>query len=241
MNPTTLSQIESSVSNGASLSELRYTGAGVPLLHGRPVIESEYAPAFTGTTASTAQLLVLVDLSDGFLVANRVPTVVELTQTAQLPGSTPTMQKFLISSPRVAFGCWIPTSPGSWPTHEQATAPPSDRAIPTQARDSQTGEQSEGSEVEPGGGPGLPDRRGRGDLGPRPARDADRSLSSVCTPHIRQLRRAAAGFGESPTASLARPSPPSRPSSTSRGRSGPWRPTLSASQERAGRRHSKPG
>jgi HK97 family phage major capsid protein len=104
MHPTTLSQITNLESGGLALAEFRYSPEGVPMLHGRPVIETQYAPAFTGSTASTAQLLTLVDVADGFVVANRVPTIVEITQTAQLTGATPTLQRFLISSPRVAFG-----------------------------------------------------------------------------------------------------------------------------------------
>jgi hypothetical protein len=75
---------------------------------GRPVVESQYAPAFTATTGTSAQLLTLVDVADGFVWANRVPTIVELTQSAQLPGATPTIQHFLISAPRVAFGLLDP-------------------------------------------------------------------------------------------------------------------------------------
>jgi HK97 family phage major capsid protein len=93
MHPSMLSQIENAESGGLSLAEFHYSPAGVPLLHGRPVIETQYAPAFTGSTAGSTQLLTLVDVANGFGVANRVPTIVELTQTAQHVAGRPDLRR----------------------------------------------------------------------------------------------------------------------------------------------------
>jgi HK97 family phage major capsid protein len=110
MHPTVLNKIADEVSSGGSMTEFRYNDQGVPLLRGRPVIETQYAPTYVNTTATSQEFLTLVDLADGFLFVNRVPTIVEVAPNAFAMASTgmPTMQRFLIHAPRVAFGLLDP-------------------------------------------------------------------------------------------------------------------------------------
>jgi HK97 family phage major capsid protein len=107
-HPTVLAKIRAAES-GQSLALYGTSGAGAPLLGGRPVIETMYAPAFTGTTSNSAVYLVAGDFADMFLVATRLPSVVELiphlfSQSTALP----TGQRAVWSQVRVGFGALDP-------------------------------------------------------------------------------------------------------------------------------------
>ena len=104
MHPSVLAQIEASIGGGQALADLRFTPQGA-LLEGRPVILSDYSPAYVNTTASSQQFCVIADLSDGFVFANRVPTTIELTSSMRDPSTgRPTLQKALIQWLRHGFG-----------------------------------------------------------------------------------------------------------------------------------------
>jgi len=85
-----------------------YTGAlaenGVLPLRGRPVALTDYAPEFTGTTGE-ANILVVGDFRAGYLIADRVGTVVELVpHLLGVTNNRPTGQRGLYMFARVGGG-----------------------------------------------------------------------------------------------------------------------------------------
>jgi HK97 family phage major capsid protein len=78
MSPTVEAQVRG-LGNGLALSDftVNLNADGTSNLTGRPVITSDYAPAFTGTTGS-ANYAVVGDFSKGFLIVQRAGMTVEL-------------------------------------------------------------------------------------------------------------------------------------------------------------------
>jgi HK97 family phage major capsid protein len=87
------SQAAPSVTNGLGPSEWTFDpNSGQPRLFGRPVVQSSYAPSFTGTTAA-ANYVAVGDFSR-FVIAHRSGLDVELvTNVPNFPSSNlPTAQ-----------------------------------------------------------------------------------------------------------------------------------------------------
>lgn len=107
-HPTVLAKIRGAES-GQSLALYGTSGAGAPLLGGRPVIETMYAPQFTSTTSNSNMFLICGDFADMFLVATRLPSVVELIPHLFSQSTAfPTGQRAAWSQVRVGFGALDP-------------------------------------------------------------------------------------------------------------------------------------
>ena len=78
MSPTAMSQVRA-FGNGNALSDftVNLLADGTDQLTGRPVITSDYAPAFTGATATTTSIAVVGDFSN-FVIAQRAGMEIEL-------------------------------------------------------------------------------------------------------------------------------------------------------------------
>jgi HK97 family phage major capsid protein len=101
-HPTVLTQVRQSDS-GAAVSIYHDSDSTGPRLAGIPVLTSLACPAFTGTTANSAYLA-LVDVQDGFIVAGRAPSILEVADTYDQATGRPNYGKVLISSVRTAQG-----------------------------------------------------------------------------------------------------------------------------------------
>jgi len=104
MNESVLSQVRN-FAGAASQVDLVSDRQGVSLM-GRPVVVSDYAPSFTGTTG-TANYLVVGDFS-GFTVAHRVGVTVELVQQLRSTGGRPIGSRGWFAYARLAMGVTNP-------------------------------------------------------------------------------------------------------------------------------------
>jgi len=97
--------------NNLALSDLTTDPAtGTVRLFGRPVISSDYAPAFTGTTG-TANYAVVGDIGQGYTVAVRAGLTVEVVQEGFDQATfRPTMQRGLLAYARFGANVSVPNS-----------------------------------------------------------------------------------------------------------------------------------
>jgi HK97 family phage major capsid protein len=106
MHPTTLTKIRQSLTAGPLSVYSDNSDAG-PQLVGLPVVTSQYFTAFSGTTGNTVYAA-LVDVADGFEMALRAPSLLEVTDAYDQSTGRPSYSKFLISSVRTAQGLLSP-------------------------------------------------------------------------------------------------------------------------------------
>ena len=104
MHEDVLSQVRN-FAGAASQVDLVSDRQGVSLM-GRPVVTSDYAPDFTGTTGA-ANYLVVGDLS-GFTVAHRIGVTVELVQQLRSTGGRPIGSRGWFAYARLAMGVTNP-------------------------------------------------------------------------------------------------------------------------------------
>jgi HK97 family phage major capsid protein len=102
MHTTTLTKGRQSLTAGP-LSVYSDSSDAGPRLAGIPVITSNYFPAFSGTTGNTVYAA-LVDIADGFIVAGRAPSILEVADTFDQATFRPNYGKVLLSSVRTAQG-----------------------------------------------------------------------------------------------------------------------------------------
>ena len=104
MSEPVLGQVRN-ISGAASQVDLVSDRQGVSLM-GRPVVTSDYCPAFTGTSGSES-FLVLGDLS-GYTVAHRVGVTVELVQQLRNTSGLPLGSRGWFAYARLAMGVTNP-------------------------------------------------------------------------------------------------------------------------------------